>query len=67
MTKTLWAVLALLLAVGSSPAYFKYRRAVQAPNVPGQHYFVADELSGSTRGRILSDLRLYVAEKEDSL
>jgi hypothetical protein len=59
-----WAVLAILLAVGSSPAYFRYRRAIQAPAAAGQHYFVVDESIWEHAGPDLSDLRVYGAEKE---
>jgi hypothetical protein len=64
VTKSLWAVLALLLAVGSSPAYFKYRRAIQTPPAAGQHYFVVDEAIWQHARPDLSDLRVYGAEKE---
>ena len=64
MTKSLWAMLGLLLAIGSSPSYFKYRRAIQAPSAAGQHYFVVDETIWQRARPDLSDLRLYAAEKE---
>ena len=64
MTKTLWAILALFLAVGSSLSYFKYRRAIPAPTAAGQHYFVVDEAIWQHARADLSDLRLYAAEKE---
>ena len=64
MTKSLWAILALVLAVGSSPAYFRYRRAIPANAAAGQRYFVVDETIWQHARPDLSDLRLYAAEKE---
>jgi hypothetical protein len=59
-----WAVIALLLAAGASPAYFKYRRAIQAPAAAWQHYFVVDESIWEHARPDLNDLRVYGAEKE---
>jgi Protein of unknown function (DUF3999) len=66
VSKTLWAGLALVLLAGSSPSYFKYRRAIQAPAAAGQHYFVVDEAVWQRARPDLSDVRLYAAEKEIS-
>jgi Protein of unknown function (DUF3999) len=64
VSKSLWALLALVLVVGTSPSYFKYRRAIQAPAAAGQHYFVVDETIWQRARPDLSDVRLYAAEKE---
>jgi Protein of unknown function (DUF3999) len=64
VSKSLWAALALVLIAGSSPSYFKYQRAIQAPAAAGQHYFVVDETIWQHARPDLSDLRLYAAEKE---
>ncbi|MDP9337294.1 MAG: DUF3999 domain-containing protein [Acidobacteriota bacterium] len=64
MSRILSSIVVLLLAGGSSPSYFKYRRAIQAPAPGGQHYFVVDETIWQHARPDLSDLRLYTAEKE---
>lgn len=63
MSKSVWAVLALLLLAGSSPSYFKYQRAIQAPAAAG-HYFVVDETIWLHARPDLSDLRLYDSTRE---
>lgn len=64
MSKTLWAVIALVLLAGSSPSYFKYRRAIQEPAAAGQQYFVVDESIWQHARPDLSDLRLYDSTRE---
>lgn len=64
MSNSRWAMLALVLAAGASPAYFKYRRAIQTPGAAGQHYFVVDESIWQHARPDLNDLRLYAAQKE---
>jgi hypothetical protein len=64
VSKTRWAVLALVLLAGSSPSYFKYRRAIRAPAASAQHYFVVDESIWQHARPDLSDLRLYAAQNE---
>jgi hypothetical protein len=57
-------LLAVLLFVSPSIAYFKYQRQIQAPNSRGQHYAVVDETLWSHARPDLNDLRLYAGESE---
>jgi hypothetical protein len=64
VSKLFWALSAIILAVGASPSYFKYRRQVHAINSAGQQYFVADEAVWRHARPDLNDVRMYAAEKE---
>jgi hypothetical protein len=64
VSKLFLAVLAMMLAISASPAYFKYRRQVQSINSAGQHYILVDEALWRHARPNLNDLRMYAAEKE---
>lgn len=62
--KTIWCVLALLVVIGPSIAYFRYEREMQPAASAGQHYAIVDETLWSHARPDLQDLRLYFAGKE---
>jgi hypothetical protein len=64
MTRTTWALLAVLLATSPAISYFKYRRQIFAPGTSGQHYAVVDEAVWQHALPNLDDLRLYAAGQE---
>jgi Protein of unknown function (DUF3999) len=64
VSKLFLALLAMVLAISASPAYFKYRRQVQPIDSAGQHYIIVDEALWRHTGPDLNDLRMYAAEKE---
>lgn len=62
--KGTWGLLAALLAVGPSIAFFQYERALPAGNAAGQRYIVVDETIWQHARPDLDDVRLYSAEHE---
>src|SRR5690242_18649123 len=62
--KTALGLLAALLAASSAIPYFHYERQLQAPNSTGQHYAVVDESVWQHARADLSDLRIYLSDKE---
>jgi len=57
-------LLAALLTTSSAVPYFHYQRQLQAPNSSGQHYAVVDESLWQHARGDLSDLRIYLSDKE---
>jgi hypothetical protein len=57
-------LLAALLTTSSAVPYFHYQRQLQAPNSRGQHYAVVDESVWQHARGDLSDLRIYLSDKE---
>jgi len=64
MTRTTWALLAVLLATSPAISYFKYQRQMGAASATGQHYAVVDEAVWQHALPNLDDLRLYAAGQE---
>ena len=57
-------LLAALLTTSSAISYFHYQRQLQPLNSSGQHYIVVDETVWQHARPDLSDLRIYLADKE---
>src|SRR6266481_5914908 len=57
-------LLAALLTTSSAISYFHYQRQSQPLNSSGQHYIVVDETVWQHARPDLSDLRIYLADKE---
>jgi Protein of unknown function (DUF3999) len=57
-------LLATLLTTSSAISYFHYQRQLQPLNSSGQHYIVVDETVWQHARPDLSDLRIYLADKE---
>jgi hypothetical protein len=64
MTRTTWALLAVLLATSPAISYFKYQRQIGAASARGQQYAVVDETVWRHALPNLDDLRLYAAAQE---
>jgi len=57
-------LLAALVTTSSAISYFHYQRQLQPLNSSGQHYIVVDETVWQHARPDLSDLRIYLADKE---
>lgn len=62
--KRFFGLLAIFFIAAPSISYFRYKRPVESPSSPGQHYAVVDQSLFQHARPDLSDLRIYSAGSE---